>query len=92
MNTEQTYLVTPAEAVGAKTGGKSDAVLKLLSRTRGATMQEMAAATSWQPHSIRAFLSGLRKKGRVLIREERKGGTTAYCIAKAVAVPQRQGA
>jgi hypothetical protein len=53
-------------------------VTKLLSRNRGATVPEIMAITSWQPHSVRAFLTGLRKKGHMLLKEERKGGDTSY--------------
>lgn len=49
----------------AKSGAtKSSAVIKLLSRTKGATLAEIGTATGWQPHSCRAFLTGLRKKGK----------------------------
>lgn len=51
---------------------------KLLTRARGATIAEMQASTGWQPHSARAFLSGLRKAGRTLVKEERKSGETSY--------------
>jgi hypothetical protein len=57
---------------------KAATVAKLLSRNRGATLAEVMAATSWQPHSARAFLSGLCKKGKVLIKEARKDGETSY--------------
>ena len=52
----------------------SDVMIRLLLRAKGATSAELIAATGWQAHSIRAFLSGLRKKGRVLVREARKNG------------------
>ena len=57
---------------------KGAAVIKLLSRAKGATATEIITATSWQPHSVRAFLSGLRKKGEVLERAARKNGEAAY--------------
>ena len=63
-----------------KPGSKSDTVIKLLLRAKGATPVELITATDWQPHSLRAFLSGLRKKGRNITREERKGGGFAYRI------------
>jgi hypothetical protein len=66
--------VAPASA------SKSDTVIKLLLRAKGATPLELIAATDWQPHSVRAFLSGLRKKGRVIVREARKSGEFAYRI------------
>ncbi|CAM3176619.1 DUF3489 domain-containing protein [Sphingomonas antarctica] len=57
---------------------KAATVAKLLSRNRGATLTDIMTATQWQPHSARAFLSGLRKKGKVLIKEARKDGETSY--------------
>ncbi len=57
---------------------KAATVTKLLSRNRGATLAEVMGATNWQPHSARAFLAVLRKKGKVLIKEVRKDGETSY--------------
>lgn len=59
---------------------KSATVIKLLSRNRGATVYEIGNSTSWQAHSTRAFLTGLRKKGKVLLKETRKDGETSYRI------------
>jgi len=66
-----------------KAATKADRVTKILSRTRGATLAEIIAETKWQPHSARAFLSGLRKRGTVLVKEERRSGETSYRIDKA---------
>lgn len=62
---------------------KSELVRRLLSRKAGATINELGRATSWQPHSVRAYLSGLRKKGSLLTREERRDGSKAYRLGKA---------
>lgn len=61
---------------------KTAAVCKLLARPRGATMQELMTATGWQNHSVRAFFTGLRKKGRTLVREERTSGDLAYRLTE----------
>ena len=61
---------------------KSETVKKLLLRKAGATAEELGAATSWQPHSVRAYLSGLRKKGSTIVRDERRDGTKAYRLVK----------
>jgi uncharacterized protein DUF3489 len=38
-------------------------MVRLLSRTRGATLADLEKATGWQPHSVRGAISGsLRKK------------------------------
>ena len=53
---------------------KTDAVLKLLGRQRGATVAQLRKATGWQPHSVRAALTGLRQEGpRHPAGAERKG-------------------
>ena len=62
---------------------KATQVVKLLSRAKGATMPELTSATSWQPHSCRAYLTGLRKKGHTIGREARSAGATAYRITNA---------
>jgi hypothetical protein len=41
---------------------KSDAVISLLSRPGGATLDEMMKATGWQAHSVRGFLAGTLKR------------------------------
>lgn len=64
---------------------KSDNVNKLLRRAKGATVAEIQDITSWQAHSIRAFLSGLRKKGAALTKEQRKSGETTYRLASKAA-------
>lgn len=61
---------------------KSATVCQMLGRPKGASMAEMMATTGWQNHSVRAFLTGLRKKGESLVREERPSGETVYRIEK----------
>lgn len=61
---------------------KSDAVIALLSREEGATCAELIAATGWLAHTMRAALTGLRKKGHVIERSKR-GEETCYRIAEA---------
>ncbi len=61
---------------------KTAIVGKLLARPRGASLGDITAATGWQAHSIRAFLTGLRKKGLVLEREQRRDGSTSYRLLK----------
>jgi predicted ArsR family transcriptional regulator len=62
----------------APTPTKAAQVLKLLARSRGATLADLTAATGWQPHTVRAHLSRLRKAGHTLERLERKTGPDAY--------------
>jgi hypothetical protein len=44
-------------------GSKLAQVIELLHRDRGATIEELIAATGWLAHTTRAALTGLRKRG-----------------------------
>ena len=47
-------------------GTKIAQVIELLQRGDGATLAELVAATGWLPHTTRAALTGLRKRGYAL--------------------------
>jgi hypothetical protein len=76
--TEATVTAEPS----ARPQTKAATVQKLLSRAKGATLAELTSATAWQPHSARAFLTGLRKKGTNIIRECRPNGDTCWRIER----------
>jgi hypothetical protein len=59
---------------------KIDQVLALLGREQGATLAEIAGLTGWLPHTARAALTGLRKKGHDVVRDKR-GEVSCYHIA-----------
>jgi hypothetical protein len=54
-----------------------------MSRAKGATSAELVTSTGWKAHSIRAFLSGLRKSGLSVVREARKDGELSYRLERA---------
>lgn len=59
---------------------KRDTILNLLARPHGASLDEMVTATGWLPHTTRAMLTGLRKKGHVLA-SEKIDGVRRYRVA-----------
>lgn len=59
---------------------KSGAVLALVERNEGATLAELIAATGWLPHTTRAALTRLRKKGHA-IEKSKRGDVTCYKVA-----------
>ncbi len=61
----------PKGESGSKGESKIGSVIALLQRAEGATLDEMLAATGWQPHTTRAALTGLRKKGHTITRGKR---------------------
>jgi hypothetical protein len=62
---------------------KAGLVVGLLRREAGATLDEMVAATSWLPHTTRAALTGLRKKGHAIERGKREDATCYFIRAAA---------
>ncbi|WP_085811394.1 DUF3489 domain-containing protein [Sphingomonas sp. TZW2008] len=69
-------------AVPAPAQTKAAQVLALLGRSNGATLPELIAATGWLPHTTRAFLTALRKKGHTLTKSKREDAT-CYRIVEA---------
>ena len=51
-------------------GTKQALLIHLLKRKTGATIDEMIKATGWQAHSIRAAITGLRKRGITITRSQ----------------------
>jgi hypothetical protein len=49
-----------------RAGTKIAAVVAMLAGDKGATVAELVAATGWLPHTTRAALTGLRKRGYAL--------------------------
>jgi hypothetical protein len=46
------------EDTGVRASSKTATILDLLRRAKGATLAEIMAASSWQAHSCRGFISG----------------------------------
>lgn len=62
---------------------KTGRVIALLQRPEGATLEDLITETGWLPHTTRAALTGLRKKGHAIVRSKRDQ-ITCYCIMVAV--------
>ena len=61
---------------------KTANVEKLLRRRKGATILQLQKSTGWQAHSVRAALTGLRKKGHDIQRSKDLKGVTTYRIVE----------
>lgn len=59
---------------------KQDQIIALLSREEGATIKVLMTATGWLPHTVRAVLSGLRKKGHRIDRQKDGDAGSVYRI------------
>lgn len=59
--------------------GKLGQLLTMIEEEQGATLEELGVALNWQPHTARAAISRLRKRG-VGIALTAEGDRTAYRI------------
>lgn len=80
---------TPATAAPVvKPQSKSGLVLDLLARPEGTTLDQLVSATGWLPHTTRAALTGLKKKGHALTSDKTEGGPRIYrMVTNAVQIP-----
>lgn len=83
---EPTPPVAPVERPAAapkadSPSGKLGALVSLLKRPEGATLEQMMDATGWQAHSVRGAMSGsLKKKLGLAITSEKTEGGRVYRI------------
>ncbi len=61
---------------------KQAAILNLLRRAKGASIDDLTSATGWQAHSVRAALTGLRKRGHEIERSVESGASRYRIIEK----------
>lgn len=73
----------PERAVGdpPKPVSKQHQLAALLVRDEGATLDQMVAATGWLPHTTRAALTGLKKKGYALSSDKVDGVRTYRAVS-----------
>ena len=75
---------TPAAPVQRRKGTKQETLIEMLRAEGGATIDEIVAATGWQPHTVRGAMSGaLQKKlGLTITSEKVDGRGRCYRIAE----------
>jgi hypothetical protein len=67
----------------ADRANKKVAVIAMMRRPKGATLAEIMAATGWQAHTVRGFVSLLGNKGGEKIESSKSdAGERSYKIAK----------
>lgn len=70
--------VDVADKAAPKHQSKADLVLDMLKRSEGATIEQLVVATGWLPHTTRAALTGLKKKGHAVASEKVDGSARVY--------------
>src|SRR5580693_1417574 len=73
----------PASKPKADRTNKKAEVITMMKRAKGATLAEIMAATEWQAHTVRGFVSILGSKGGEKIESSKNAdGERTYKIAK----------
>ena len=83
-NKDATPPATPAQEAPAKTpreGSRTAKVIALLKQDGGVTLDAIMAATGWQAHSVRGFVSTLPKKTGLVITSTRRESDKARVYA-----------
>lgn len=64
---------TDTASAEPKRSTKADLIVAMLTSVGGAALNELIAATGWLPHTTRAALTGLKKKGYTVTSEKHEG-------------------
>ena len=84
--------VVEPRTVRTRETSKQATVINMLTRTEGATIEQICQATGWQPHTVRGALAGALKKKLGLDIQSTKdsGGDRVYRIASGQETPACQ--
>ena len=63
-----------------RAGSKQALLVEMISKPEGATIEALINATGWLPHTTRAALTGLRKRGFAIQRITQQGAPSLYMI------------
>lgn len=70
----RTSPAAPASSIRPKPSSKLGIVLTLQEKPLGASLADLVEVTGWLPHTTRAALTGLRKRGFAVVSEKSTGG------------------
>lgn len=77
-----TKSMTKSNTNEAPRATKAAKLLSLLQTRTGASLEEMVEATGWQSHTVRAAMTGLRKKGHIT-EKHMEGNSTIWSVKPA---------
>jgi Protein of unknown function (DUF3489) len=72
-----------------RSGSKQALIVAMLTNDKGATLAALAKATSWLPHTTRAAMTGLRKRGFAIERTHHEKLGSLYRIVRNRTAPAR---
>jgi Protein of unknown function (DUF3489) len=79
-----------------RNGSKLASVMALLRRSEGATILALIEATGWLPHTTRAAITGVRKRGYSVVLDRSIEGASVYRLqdpqesGSTISAPQKQ--
>lgn len=71
-----------------RSGSKRQVLIDMLSKSEGATIDQMVQALGWLPHTTRAELTRLRQRGLLIARTPRQGQASLYALAAPAPTPE----
>jgi Protein of unknown function (DUF3489) len=93
---EIAHCAAEAGKAAPRKGTKLASVMALLRRPEGATIGVLTTATGWLPHTTRAAITGVRKRGYSVVLDRSGEGAAVYRISDphesevATSIPQTQ--
>ena len=72
-----------------RSGSKQALIVAMLTKDKGATLAALAKATGWLPHTTRAAMTGLRKRGFAIVRTRHEKLGSLYRIVGDQTAPAR---
>jgi hypothetical protein len=95
-SSETAHHAAEARKAAPRQGSKLASVMALLCRPEGATIGVLTNATGWLPHTTRAAITGVRKRGYSVVLDRSVEGASVYRLSDpqeseaATSVPQTQ--
>jgi biotin operon repressor len=84
---------TSAKSGNTGTKSKQDQLVALLSKPNGVRVSVISDRLGWQAHTVRAAISGLRKRGyEIVTSKSQKTGEMVYAINAAVGESEAEAA
>jgi hypothetical protein len=80
-SSEASYRAADIRKVSPREGSKLASVIALLRRSEGATILALTEATAWLPHTTRAAITGVRKRGFSVVLDRCTGGASVYRLS-----------
>ena len=81
---------TLVPGITPRSGSKQALVIEMLSGEAGTTINALVDATGWLPHTTRAALTGLRKRGFAIDRSKGQGRASTYRITSGTGLSDKK--